>query len=296
MIISVPATSANLGPGFDCLGLAVNLRNEVHIKKSNFFSVSIKGEGAKNFKLKGNNLFIRIFNEFYRNLTENYKIKFRFTFYNNIPLSRGLGSSSAVIVSAIAAAYEAAGIAISKKKILDFALTYEPHPDNITPAVMGGFNVAVVEKNRVFSIKKEIPSYLKAVVVIPNKAISTAHSRTKLPRMYSKDDAIFNLSHSSLLTAAFFNEEWEMLKIASKDRFHQDIRMKAMPILFDVQKTALENGALMSTLSGSGSTFFNMAYKDDAERLKDVLQEKFPEFKVLVLDFDNSGLEIVENL
>ncbi len=291
MLISVPATSANLGPGFDTLGVALNLRNEVHIKKSRFFSVSIKGEGSKNFKLKGNNLFIRIFNEFYRNLTNsNEKVKFRFTFYNNIPLSRGLGSSSAVIVSAIAAAYEAAGVAISKQKILDLALAYEPHPDNITPAVMGGFNSAVVENNRVYSLKKDIPDSVKAVVVIPNRAISTAHSRTKLPKYYSKEDAIYNLSHASLLVSAFFSERWDMLKIAAKDRFHQDIRLKAMPILFEVQKIAMQNGALMSTLSGSGSTFFNMVLKEDAKRVEESLKKSFPEFIVRVLDFDNLGL------
>ncbi len=297
MLISVPATSANLGPGFDTLGIALDLRNEVHIKKSKFFSISIRGEGSKNFKLKGNNLFIRVFNEFYRNLTDTKtKVKFRFTFYNNIPLSRGLGSSSAVIVSAIAAAYEAAGVAISKKKILDLALTYEPHPDNITPAVMGGFNVAVVENDKVYSIKKDMPDSLKAVVVIPNKPISTAHSRTKLPKNYAKDDAVFNLSHSALLTAAFFNEDWDMLKIASKDRFHQDIRMNAMPILFDVQKTALENGALMSTLSGSGSTFFNMVYKDDANRLSEILKKRFPEFNIKIINFDNDGLMVKQSI
>ncbi|WP_187648071.1 homoserine kinase [Nitrosophilus labii] len=293
MLISVPATSANLGPGFDTLGVALNLRNEVHIKKSRFFSISIKGEGSKNFKLKGNNLFIRIFNEFYRNLTESSeKVKFRFTFYNNIPLSRGLGSSSAVIVSAIAAAYEAAGVAISKQKILDMALAYEPHPDNITPAVMGGFNSAVVENNRVYSLKKEIPDCVKAVVVIPNRVISTAHSRTKLPKYYSKDDAIYNLSHASLLVSAFFSERWDMLKIAAKDRFHQDIRLKAMPILFEVQKIAMESGALMSTLSGSGSTFFNMVLKEDAKRVEESLKKSFPEFIVRTLDFDNLGLVV----
>ncbi|WP_281951328.1 homoserine kinase [Nitrosophilus kaiyonis] len=295
MIISVPATSANLGPGFDTLGIAINLRNEVHIKESKFFSVSIKGEGAKNFKLKGNNLFIRIFNEYFRNLTDiKNRPKFRFTFYNNIPLSRGLGSSSAVIVSAIAAAYEMAGVSVPKRKILNLALTYESHPDNITPAVMGGFNVAVVENNRVYSIKKEIPKNLKAVVVIPNKPISTAQSRTKLPKFYNKEDAIFNLSHSSLLTAAIFAHDWEMLKIASKDRFHQNIRMKNMPILFEVQKIALENGALMSTLSGSGSTFFNMVYQDDAQKLKEILKKSFTDFRVEMYDFDNDGL-IVSN-
>ena len=170
------------------------------------------------------------------------------------------------------------------------ALTYEPHPDNITPAVMGGFNVAVVENDKVYSIKKDMPDSLKAVVVIPNKPISTAHSRTKLPKIYSKDDAIFNLSHSSLLTAAFFNEDWDMLKTASKDRFHQDIRIKAMPVLFDVQKTALENGALMSTLSGSGSSFFNMVYRDDANKLREIFKKRFPEFDIKIISFDNNGL------
>ncbi|WP_200762571.1 homoserine kinase [Nitrosophilus alvini] len=293
MVISVPATSANMGPGFDTLGIALNIRNIVKIKRSKFFSVSIKGEGEKNPRLKGNNIFISIFNDYYKNLTGKID-KFRFTFYNNIPLSRGLGSSSAVIVSAIAAAYEAAGVSISKQKILNLALQYEPHPDNITPAVMGGFNVAVVEKDKIYSLKKEMPSSVNAVVVIPKRSISTAHSRTRLPKFYSKDDAVFNLSRSSLLVSAMFSEQWDLLKIASKDRMHQNIRMKSMPILFEVQKTALENGALMSTLSGSGSTFFNMVHESDSKRVENVLKKRFPEFEVRAVAFDNTGL-IIEN-
>ena len=289
MTISVPATSANLGPGFDTLGLAVNLRNKVEFHPSRFFSLSIKGEGENNVKLKGNNLFVSIFNDHYNRLTKK-KQNFRFTFYNQIPMSRGLGSSSAVIVSAIASAHEAAGIRVSKRRILNHALFYEPHPDNITPAVMGGFNVAAIEKNRVFSQKKHLPEYIKAVVVIPNKPISTSKSRTVLPRSYSKENAVFNLSHVALTTAAFFNEDWEMLRIASQDRFHQRARMKTLPELFSVQKTAYESGALMSTLSGSGSTFFNMAYAEDAVMIANKLRMKFPEFEVKILDFDNDGL------
>lgn len=289
MTISVPATSANLGPGFDTLGLAVDLRNKVEFHPSRFFSLSIKGEGEHNLKLKGNNLFVSIFNDHYNRLTKK-KQNFRFTFYNQIPMSRGLGSSSAVIVSAIASAYEAAGIRVSKRRILNHALFYEPHPDNITPAVMGGFNVAAIEKNRVFSQKKHLPDYIKAVVVIPNKPISTSKSRTVLPRSYSKEHAVFNLSHAALTTAAFFNEDWEMLRIASQDRFHQRARMKSLPELFSVQKIAYESGALMSTLSGSGSTFFNMAYAEDAVMIANKLRMKFPEFEAKILDFDNDGL------
>ena len=291
MTISVPATSANLGPGFDTLGLAVDLRNRVEFHPSKFFSVSIKGEGENNPRLKGNNLFISIFNEHYSRLTKR-KQNFKFTFYNQIPMSRGLGSSSAVIVSAVASAHEAAGIRVSKRRILNHALVYEPHPDNITPAVMGGFNVATIEKNKVFSQKKHLPDYLKAVVVIPNKQMNTARSRTILPKSYSKENAIYNLSHSALTVAAFFNEDWEMLKLAAQDRFHQKARMKTLPELFAVQKTAYESGALMSTLSGSGSTFFSLVYDEDSAMIANKMRQKFPEFGVKILDFDNNGLII----
>lgn len=291
MTISVPATSANLGPGFDSLGLAVDLRNVVEFHPSKFFSVSIKGEGENNPSLKGNNLFISIFNEHYNRLTKK-KQNFKFNFYNQIPMSRGLGSSSAVIVSAIATAHEAAGIKVSKRRILNHALVYESHPDNITPAVMGGFNAACVEKAKVFSQKKHLPSYIKAVVVIPNKPISTTKSRTLLPKSYSKENAVFNLSHTALTVAAFFNEDWEALRLATQDRFHQKIRMKVMPELFNVQKIAYESGALMSTLSGSGSTFFSMVYDEDAQEIAAKLTQKFPDFLVKILDFDNEGLII----
>ncbi|QOP43135.1 homoserine kinase [Sulfurimonas sediminis] len=291
MTISVPATSANLGPGFDTLGLAVDLRNRVEFHPSKFFSVSIKGEGENNPRLKGNNLFISIFNDHYSRLIKN-KQNFKFTFYNQIPMSRGLGSSSAVIVSAIASAHEAAGIRVSKRRILNHALVYESHPDNITPAVMGGFNVATVEKNKVFSQKKHLPDYLKAVVVIPNKQMNTSKSRTVLPKSYSKENAVYNLSHAALTVAAFFNEDWEMLKLAAQDRFHQKARMKTLPELFSVQKVAYESGALMSTLSGSGSTFFSLVYDEDSAMIANRMKQKFPDFNVKVLNFDNDGLII----
>lgn len=211
---------------------------------------------------------------------------------NEIPLSRGLGSSSAVIVSAIASAYAIEGIQLSKEKLLNLALAYESHPDNITPAVMGGFTVATVQDNEVQFIRKDITKSLSPVVVIPNRPISTQLSRKTLPYKYSKEDAIFNLSHASLLTAAFMSENWDMLRIASQDRFHQYYRMKQMPELFEVQKISLGNGALMSTLSGSGSTLFSIAHKQDAKKLETKLREKFPHFKVFTTTFDNTGVKI----
>ncbi|NQY23545.1 MAG: homoserine kinase [Campylobacteraceae bacterium] len=291
MRITVPATSANLGPGFDTLGLAIKLKNQVIIKPAKFHSVSLKGEGSKNPMLKDNNMFVSIFNDFYFNLTQRRK-HFRFEFENQIPLSRGLGSSSAVIVSAIASAYAIEGLELSKDKLLNMALSYEAHPDNITPAVMGGFCVATVKDNEVQYIKKDLPKNLSAVIVVPSRPMSTNLSRKALPYKYSKEDATFNISHSSLLTAAFMSENWDMLRTASLDTFHQQYRMKLMPELFEVQKVALKTGALMSTLSGSGSTLFSITHAGDAKRIETALRKKFPHFKVFISGFDNTGLAI----
>ncbi|RXJ81289.1 homoserine kinase [Arcobacter sp. F2176] len=291
MRISVPATSANLGPGFDTLGLALKIKNQVTIRPAKFHSVSLKGEGSNNPILKDNNMFIAIFNDFYNNLSQK-KRSFRFEFENQIPLSRGLGSSSAVIVSAIASAYAIEEMELPKEKLLNLALAYESHPDNITPAVMGGFTVSSVEDNEVKFINKSIPKSLSAVVVVPNRPISTQLSRKTLPYKYSKEDAIFNLSHSSLLTAAFMSENWEMLKIASQDKFHQSYRMRQMPELFEVQKCSLNSGALMSTLSGSGSTLFSICYFEDAKKIEKELRAKFPHFKVFISGFDNYGIKV----
>ncbi len=292
MLVTVPATSANLGPGFDTLGLAINLRNEVRIKPSRFLSVSVKGEGANNPKIKRNSMFLNIFNEHYKILSGGKYNTFRFEFINRIPISRGLGSSSAVIVSAITAAHVAARVEYNKRKILNLALKYESHPDNITPAVMGGFNAACVHNHRVYSKKHRLPSYLKAVLTIPNKTISTNKSRNVLPNKYDKSEVVFSLSRAAYMTALFMSESWEQLKIAARDRLHQDRRMAMMPELYKVQKIALDSGALMSTLSGSGSTFFTLCYEDDAKKIETNLKKVFSEFKIITCDIDNYGVKV----
>jgi len=287
--ITVPATSANLGPGFDTLGLALDLRNEIIIKPSRFLSISTHGEGAENPKIKKNSLFLSVFNKHYRKLSGKHNT-FRFEFINRIPISRGMGSSSAVIVAGITAAYAASQTKYNKRTILNLALRHEPHPDNITPCVMGGFNVACIEGNRVFSKKRRMPGHLRAILVVPNKRISTSRSRHVLPKTYTKEELVYSLSRAAYMTALFMGESWDQLRIASKDKIHQDRRMQMMPELIQVQKTALENGALMSTLSGSGSTFFSLSYEDDAEALATILQKKFPHFRVMVKRLDNHGV------
>jgi homoserine kinase len=291
MEIFVPATSANLGPGFDTLGLALDLQNRAVIEKSKYKSLSLFGYEPENKKIKKDNMFVKIFTKQYKRLTGDDS-NFSFRLSNNIPISRGLGSSSAIIVGAIKAAYVMAGIEISKQDVLNQALLLEPHPDNIAPAVFGGFTVSALEHKKVLTLKKDIPETIRAVVVIPNKHMSTYRSRQKMPSTYSTRDTVYNLSRSSLLVAAFFSEDWALLKSASMDRMHQYFRMKLFPELFAVQKEAFNNGALMSTLSGSGSSFFSIVHKDDANILEKALKNRFPHFKIKNLGFNNTGLNV----
>lgn len=290
MIITVPATSANMGPGFDCLGVAVKFHNTIEITPSRFFSVSVRGEGARFLKTKGGNIFLNIFNEKYEKLTGKRE-NFRFKFENNIPISRGLGSSSAVIVSAVTAAYAMAGQTPEKQTILEEALVYETHPDNITPATFGGFNVAVADKGRVHRVGIPMDETLRAVVTIPDKPISTRASRNALPKKLPLGEAVFNVGRSSLMVAALMQKDYGLLRAASEDRFHQHIRMRLLPQLFDVQRTALNAGALMSTLSGSGSSFFNLVSDADAAlELAKALRSQFPRFRTEIFEFDNDGV------
>lgn len=295
MNFSVPATSANLGPGFDCLGLSLNFRNHFSINESLTQSIKIFGEGANVLGFTQNNTFIKVFTQTYKNLGGDSE--FTFTFHNQIPISRGMGSSSAIIVGAIFSAYKMAGLIPNKQEVLNLALSYEKHPDNITPATFGGFNASFLQptqnaKSKVIHLRCSMPKSVKSVMVIPRQPMSTKKSRNVLPKTHTIKDCVFNISRSSVLSLAFSMQKWDLLKESSLDRIHQDVRMQTFPVLFEVQKTALNNGALMSTLSGSGSSIFNLCYSDDTERLLQKLKAKFPKFRVLPLDFDNDGVKL----
>lgn len=293
MIVRIPATSANLGPGFDSLGLALQLYNDFQITPSILQSIKIQGEGEGVPKLLKENNFIKIFKEVGASLINAESANYSFLLQNNIPISRGLGSSSAAIVGAIVGAYQALGVKYTKDIIINRALKYERHPDNITPAVNGGFNVSMLKNNRVFYIKTKISSDIKAVVVIPNKPISTKHSRKSIPKQIPLNDAVFNLSRASMIASIFANKRWHLLKFVGDDKIHQDLRMNLFPALFSVRKEAMKNGALMSVLSGSGSSFISICYRDDSARIASALAKKFVDFRVLDLEFDNNGISIL---
>ncbi|MGX2971497.1 homoserine kinase [Helicobacter sp. T3_23-1059] len=297
--ITVPATSANLGSGLDVLGLSLDFRNEFCLHPAKETSIEIYGEGAGVKRFIADNMFVRVFYKTIKILSGgDENPKYRFVFQNKIPISRGMGSSSAIIIGAISAAYRALDLPLDRDCIVQKALYYEHHPDNITPATFGGLNVAMLgegkERGKVLHIKHKMPNYLRAIMVIPERSTSTKMSRQSLPKKYSFNDAVYNLSHASLLVASIMQEKWDFLRYASRDRFHQERRMRSTPVLFAVQKCALANGAILSTLSGSGSSFLNLCFEEDSKRLFSELSERFKKLRVLELKLDNDGI-LLEN-
>lgn len=296
MKIIVPATSANLGPGFDSLGLAIKFYNEVRVDFNSFKRISISGEGSNIAKIKANNYFVSIFEENFKLLSNfNFTSEFSYAFNNNIPFSRGLGSSSAVIVSAIAGSYAMLSLPIKKDVILNKALEYENHPDNISPAVFGGFTSNIVNDKKVLTQKFKISNDIKAVIVIPNQPMSTNSSRMALPKNITLANAVNNISCASYITACFAKQDYESLKFAARDSIHEYVRMLQLPELFDIRKIAYSNGSLFSTLSGSGSSFLNISFADSANRLSQSLKSSFPKFRVEIFDFDNDGFKVIES-
>jgi homoserine kinase len=288
--IKVPATSANLGPGFDSLGLALKIYNTIIIVENKEDKVEFLSELENDFLLNPE------YNNFFKILKKELKVlgivdkNFFIQFDNNIPMARGLGSSSAVIVSSIMAAHLIAGVEFSKKKILNKALKYEEHPDNITPAVYGGFTVSILSKDKVIFQKKNIEEDLDVILAIPKIKTNTKSSRTTLKKTYKMEEIVFNISRAALVTSSFFNSDWRLLKEATKDKLHQTKRMSDTPILFDIRKEALRSGSLMSTLSGSGPTIFNLSFKKNADYIYNNLKNKFKDIDIVKTKIDNKGL------
>ncbi len=287
----VPATSANLGPGFDTLGLALDLCNELTLERaSSGVTVSVQGEGADEVDPQ-DNLIVYAYREAFALLgKEPFPVQMHSV--NKIPFSRGLGSSSAAIVAGLAAAQAMSGCAVPKQSLVNLASKLDGHPDNVLPALFGGIVVGATDADEnVFYHRISPPQDLIATVLVPDYPLPTKKARAALPLCYSKDDVVYNLGHVGLLVAAFISGEVELLKEAMTDKLHEPYRLPLMPGMLDVQKTALENGALAAVVSGAGSTMLFLSKNPlDASKLLAPLITQGYGGKVLTLDLREHGV------
>ena len=260
--ILVPATSANVGAGFDALGLALSLHNTVTMEE--WDKLDIMASDGSLVPTGTSNLIYRSAKAVYEQLGKPIK-GLRIRQENPIPVARGLGSSSACIVAGILGANALLGNPLTKRQMLTLATSIEGHPDNVAPAMLGGFVSSVFDEGQVFTARKEINEELAFAAFIPNFKLLTEKARAALPKTVDRRDAVYNLSRAALATAAFCDGDYELLRVATKDALHQQYRLPLIPGGERVFEIAWDLGAYAVYISGAGPTIMAVVHRDNCE-------------------------------
>jgi homoserine kinase len=249
--VRVPATSANLGPGFDALGLALALHNEVVAEESQGITVDVRGEGAGSLGRDGDNVVARGVRMAYEAAGRPFR-GCALTCVNRIPMSRGLGSSAAAWVGGLVAGNAMLGGLLDAQTLLGLAARAEGHPDNVAAALLGGLTVSCSLGDGARAVALPVPAGIGWVALIPETTSSTQEARAVLPATVPRGDAVFNVQRVALLLAALQARRLELLVAALDDRLHQPYRLPLFPWMPTVVRAAREAGALGCVLSGAG--------------------------------------------
>lgn len=265
----MPATSANLGAGFDCLGLALGLMNEVRVGRADGRRTTyrVHGHGAAEIETHPeHNLFDRALSGTLRSLGVR-RPALSVQMVNRIPWRRGLGSSAAAAVSGVAAGVAVAGQVLDAEELVRRALPFEGHPDNIVPAAAGGFTVATMDGKSARFVRLAPPA-LVAVVLMPELEVATSEARRRLPERVPFGDAVHNVGRAALFAAAVAAGRLDLLDLATEDRLHQPYRAPLVPGFDRVVGAARRAGAAGAFLSGSGPTILALAERERAEPVR----------------------------
>ncbi|MBW7958499.1 MAG: homoserine kinase [Candidatus Promineofilum sp.] len=285
--VTVPATSANLGPGFDCLGLALDLRNEIAFSPTNDtlakagestrYLISVNGVDAGKVPTNRSNLAI-IAAETVFELVGRRPAEIVVRLNNRIPVGSGLGSSSSAIIGGLVAGNALIGGHLTTEDLLQIAVEMEGHPDNVAPAMLGGLVLGVLPDGvhgpaQLITHRWE-PPRLKAIVVLPDFHLLTSEARAALPTATDRSDVIFTSSRLGLLLYAMTTGEFDHLRVAMSDRIHQPYRMKIIPGAFDAHHAAYQTGAIGVALSGAGPSLIAFA-TDNEEAIGRSMRDAF---------------------
>jgi homoserine kinase len=257
--VIVPASATNLGPGFDALGVALRLHNRISLHlRPGPVSVDVSGEGADSLSRGADNLVYRAVSRLYEEVGQ-ASPELAISLHNAVPVARGLGSSSTAIVGGLVGANTLLGDPLDRSALLRLAVEMEGHPDNVTPALLGGLQVTAQGPEGLAHLRLPTPEGLSVVVCVPQWTISTEQARRALPDHYNRDDAVFNIGRTALLVGALVTGSTGLLKQAMQDRIHQPYRASLLPGFEAAVRAALDAGAAGACLSGSGSTILALA-------------------------------------
>ena len=258
--VRVPATTANMGPGFDCLGMALDIWNTIIVETDSAEpeKVVIRGEGRDSLSTGSDNLVYSSFQHVYDGLGLSLP-PVRISCENAIPLGRGLGSSAAAVAGGLLAGSRLSGANLTSERILELAAEIEGHPDNAAAAVMGGCRIVVNDGERLVTDTVSVPDELKAVLFVPDVPMATEEARGLLPAMIDRQDAVFNIGRTALLVNALASGNLEYLGIATEDMLHQPARQKIFFPMKNIFRAAMSAGALGVFLSGAGSSVLALA-------------------------------------
>lgn len=296
MRLRIPATTANMGPGFDCIGMALALYNYIEFEplpEERQLILTAEGEGSEEVSLTDDNLIYQVYVKTLQSAGEPiYGIKMHFE--NHIPFSRGLGSSSAAIIGGAMVANTLMKHKLSNDELLKIALTFEGHPDNIAPALLGGIVLSGVADEGIFTRKILPPENLHCTVLIPDYPLATAKAREVLPQNLSMADAVFNIGRMGLLINALHTGNIDDLALAMQDRLHQPYRRELICAMPEIEQTAQVIGAKSVVISGAGPTLLIISDKIvDFSALVNILNEKGASGKVLDLSPVAGGAVLV---
>jgi homoserine kinase len=263
VVIRVPASTANLGPGFDCLGLALDIWNETSFTLSgDSISIEITGEGQNQLARNESNLIYRSFYETLEKHAHPVPSGIKISCKNEIPVSSGLGSSATAVITGIYAANSLFNLNLSKVDIFNLAVKYEGHGDNLAASLEGGLVLVFPTESGFHFTKIEAPS-MHIVICVPEIQLSTHEARNSLPKTYESSDVVFNISHTVLLVHAFRKRNYSLLKTAMQDRIHQPYRFMLIPGAEKAIYAAYDRGASGVALSGAGPGLIAFCKKSD---------------------------------
>jgi len=294
--VTVPASSANLGPGFDSLGLAVGVYLTCRFRASASLSIRVSGRDTERISTGSDNLIWRTA----QSVAEGHQLEMppiELEIQNEIPLSRGMGSSAAALTAGVVIADQLLGLGWKPLRVLDEAARLEGHPDNVAACVLGSIVASAIDSGGVArAVRLDLPHRFNVAIVVPDFELPTSHSRSVLPDCYSAADAVFNVQRAALLVAALATGSTSAFPAALEDRFHQPFRTPLVPGLEEILKLRAP-GLLGCALSGAGPSivvFFERGHESVCDLVRQIFRLHGHNSEVLMAQIADRGFELRE--